>query len=215
MSVLTSLLDAAILTGHRQIAVAASSRLARIADLIVVGAPQAFCVARSLGDAALLLGNPEQARGYYLRAIEVCFKTRFRPELALSYLGLAEVLLRHYQDERAAALEHLDFAIGEFEAMGMHPALERALRLRGRRRPPQEPKAPAFPDGLSEREVEVLRLVAAGKSNQQIADELVISLNTVFRHVSNIFNKSGATNRTEAAAYANRHGLANAVVPPE
>jgi NarL family two-component system response regulator LiaR len=55
--------------------------------------------------------------------------------------------------------------------------------------------------------VEVLRLVAAGKSNQQIADELMISLNTVIRHVSHIFAKTGAANRTEAAGYATRHGL--------
>jgi DNA-binding CsgD family transcriptional regulator/pimeloyl-ACP methyl ester carboxylesterase len=61
---------------------------------------------------------------------------------------------------------------------------------------------------LSSREVEVLRLVAAGKSNQQIADDLVISPNTVGRHVSNIFDKVGAANRVEAAAYAQRHGLA-------
>jgi two-component system, NarL family, response regulator LiaR len=56
--------------------------------------------------------------------------------------------------------------------------------------------------------VEVLRLVAAGKSNQQIADELVISLFTVNRHVSNIFAKTGAANRAEAASYATRQGLA-------
>jgi DNA-binding NarL/FixJ family response regulator len=61
---------------------------------------------------------------------------------------------------------------------------------------------------LSLREIEVLRLLYAGKSNQQIADELVISLNTVRRHVSNIFDKTGAANRTEAAGYARDHGLA-------
>jgi DNA-binding CsgD family transcriptional regulator/pimeloyl-ACP methyl ester carboxylesterase len=62
--------------------------------------------------------------------------------------------------------------------------------------------------GLSAREVEVLRLLAAGRSNQQIADELVISLNTVRRHVSNIFDKTGAANRAQAAAYAKDHRLA-------
>jgi pimeloyl-ACP methyl ester carboxylesterase/DNA-binding CsgD family transcriptional regulator len=62
-------------------------------------------------------------------------------------------------------------------------------------------------DSLSAREVEVLRLVASGRSNQQIADELVISLNTVARHVSNIFVKTGAANRAEAAAFAARRGL--------
>jgi DNA-binding NarL/FixJ family response regulator len=61
---------------------------------------------------------------------------------------------------------------------------------------------------LSSREAEVLRLIAAGRSNAQIAEALVISPNTVGRHVSNIFDKIGAANRAEAAAYALRHGLA-------
>jgi DNA-binding CsgD family transcriptional regulator/pimeloyl-ACP methyl ester carboxylesterase len=63
--------------------------------------------------------------------------------------------------------------------------------------------------GLSAREVEVLRLIAAGKSNPQIADELVLSINTVQRHVSNILAKTGLANRAEAAAHAARHGLAD------
>jgi DNA-binding CsgD family transcriptional regulator/pimeloyl-ACP methyl ester carboxylesterase len=62
---------------------------------------------------------------------------------------------------------------------------------------------------LSAREVEVLSLIAAGKSNPQIADELVLSINTVQRHVSNILAKTGLANRAEAAAYAARHGLAD------
>jgi len=53
---------------------------------------------------------------------------RFRPELALSRLGLAELLLDHYPDEKSEALEHLDFAIKEFREMKMQPSLERALR---------------------------------------------------------------------------------------
>jgi DNA-binding NarL/FixJ family response regulator len=56
--------------------------------------------------------------------------------------------------------------------------------------------------------MEVLRLLAAGRSNQQIADELVISLNTVRRHVSNVFDKTGAANRAQATAYAKDHGIA-------
>jgi predicted ATPase/DNA-binding CsgD family transcriptional regulator/Tfp pilus assembly protein PilF len=62
---------------------------------------------------------------------------------------------------------------------------------------------------LSQREVEVLRLLARGKSNREIASSLVISLNTVARHVSNIFDKVGATNRTEAATYAHHHGISS------
>ena len=74
--------------------------------------------------------------------------------------------------------------------------------------------APAPPGGrprghrLSDREVEVIRLIAAGRSNQQIADQLVISLSTVVRHVANIFDKTAVRNRTEAAAYAFHNGLA-------
>lgn len=65
----------------------------------------------------------------------------------------------------------------------------------------------ADPLGLSQREIEVLRLVAAGKSNRQIAEELVISRNTVDRHVSHILSKIGAANRAEAAAYAAKQRL--------
>jgi DNA-binding CsgD family transcriptional regulator len=68
--------------------------------------------------------------------------------------------------------------------------------------------APELPAGLSEREAEVLRLVAAGRSNREIGDELSISANTVDRHVSNILTKIGASNRAEAASFAVRHKLA-------
>jgi DNA-binding CsgD family transcriptional regulator/pimeloyl-ACP methyl ester carboxylesterase len=61
---------------------------------------------------------------------------------------------------------------------------------------------------LSARELEVLRMLAKGRSNKEIAAGLTISLNTVTRHVSNIFAKIGVENRTEAAAYAHRQGLA-------
>jgi DNA-binding NarL/FixJ family response regulator len=67
--------------------------------------------------------------------------------------------------------------------------------------------AAAWPAGLTGREVEVLRLIAAGRSNRAIAEALFISLNTVLRHVSHIFTKTGVANRAEAAAYATRHGL--------
>ncbi len=71
-----------------------------------------------------------------------------------------------------------------------------------------ESSVAGLPAGLSEREAEVLRLVAAGRSNREIGEELSISLNTVDRHVSNILTKIGAANRAEAASFAVRHGLA-------
>ena len=54
----------------------------------------------------------------------------------------------------------------------------------------------------------MLRLIAGGKSNREIAAALGISPNTVARHVSNVFDKVGAANRTGAAAYAHQHGIA-------
>ena len=60
---------------------------------------------------------------------------------------------------------------------------------------------------LSERELQVLRLVAAGRSNREIADKLVISVRTVKKHVENIHCKLGVSNRTQAAARARELGL--------
>ena len=61
--------------------------------------------------------------------------------------------------------------------------------------------------GLTARETELLVLIAAGRTNQEIGDELHISLNTVERHVANIYRKLNVRGRVEATAYALRHGL--------
>jgi len=63
------------------------------------------------------------------------------------------------------------------------------------------------PDGLTARELEVLRLVAAGHSNREIADVLVLSLRTIERHINNLYAKIGARGKADATAYAFRHGL--------
>jgi hypothetical protein len=87
-------------------------------------------VARHLGAAAAFLGKPDEARAYYQEAMDMATGLRFRPEIALTRLQLADLLLEHYPDEKAEALEHLDFAIGEFREMKMQPSLERALKQR-------------------------------------------------------------------------------------
>jgi tetratricopeptide (TPR) repeat protein len=83
---------------------------------------------RHMGAAAVLLGRPDEGRTYYQKAIKDCTEMNFRPELALTRLQLAELLLEHYPDDKQEALEHLDFAIKEFQDMKMQPSLERALK---------------------------------------------------------------------------------------
>jgi LuxR family transcriptional regulator, maltose regulon positive regulatory protein len=76
--------------------------------------------------------------------------------------------------------------------------------------PPRSPAAGAAPglvEPLTDRELEVLRLIAAGKSNQRIAHDLVVALDTVKKHVTHVLGKLGAANRTEAAARARQLGL--------
>jgi DNA-binding NarL/FixJ family response regulator len=73
---------------------------------------------------------------------------------------------------------------------------------------PADPAAPDLPDGLTPREAEVLALIAAGLTNAEIADRLVVSAATVKTHVNHIFAKTGARDRAQAVVYAYEHGLA-------
>ena len=66
---------------------------------------------------------------------------------------------------------------------------------------------PSYPDGLCQREVEVIRLLAAGRTNKEIAGALFVSVKTVANHLTNIFAKTGLGNRTELATYALRRSL--------
>jgi tetratricopeptide (TPR) repeat protein len=121
-----NLLQAAIKVGHCP----AIEKLLRWASGKTLFTPYfgLFVPTRYQGGAAALLGKYDEARKYYMEAIRVCTEMPFRPELALSRLQLAELLLQHYPDEKKEALEHLDFAIKEFREMKMQPSLERALR---------------------------------------------------------------------------------------
>jgi DNA-binding CsgD family transcriptional regulator/tetratricopeptide (TPR) repeat protein len=157
-----------------------------------------------------------------------------QPDVAARLIGAAEALREQadvnlsleFQRELARASDLARLALGEatFGTLGAEGANTPLDRLAAEAlawveslpAPAQDggptvaphPAPPDIPGGLSPREVEVLRLIAGGKGNREIADALVISLNTVARHVSNIFDKVGAANRTEAAAFAHRHGLA-------
>jgi hypothetical protein len=122
-------LETAVLIGHKDAASLLSEQFEPIADMVMANLAMT-CVARLLGGAATLLGDPKKAREYYILALEVTSNMQFRPEIALTRLQLAELLLENYPDERAQAMEHLDLAIPEFRDMKMQPSLERALSHR-------------------------------------------------------------------------------------
>ena len=93
-------------------------------------------------------------------------------------------------DERFAAEWARGRAMGAAEILGLAP-----------------PSPQAHPAGLTLREVEVLRLVAAGLTDAQVADRLVLSVRTVHSHVRSIYRKLGVSSRTAATGYAFRQGL--------
>lgn len=138
----------------------------------------------------------------------------------------AVVVLTTYADDdsilaalQAGALGYLTKDAGREEiARALHAAaagqavLDPAVQARlvtaagGRARDPT-PSRP-LPDGLSLREAEVLSLIAAGRTNAQIAQALVVSASTVKTHINNLFAKAGIKDRANAVQYAYRHGLA-------
>jgi DNA-binding NarL/FixJ family response regulator len=106
---------------------------------------------------------------------------------------------RELGDRDGFALE-LDAARGAFEQLGAGPAIALVNSLAGRGERERT-------HGLTPRELEVLRLIAVGMSNREIAAALVISEHTVARHVQNIFTKLDVPSRTAAGAFAFKHQL--------
>ena len=86
-----------------------------------------------------------------------------------------------------------------FDALGAAPDVRRVDAIRG--------TVPPIPGGLSEREAEVLRLIAGGGTNREIAKALGISERTVDRHVSNIFTKLDVSSRAAATSFAHEHHI--------
>jgi len=141
------------------------------------------------GDAAMAVPELRAAwRGWYeLGARYEAARTRVQLGRACLAAG----------DEDSARME-IEAAAAGLAELGAGPLLAEAEALLGVRR---------RPGGLTAREVEVLQLVAAGKSNPAIARELFLSQKTVSRHLSNIFTKIDVNSRTAAAAYAFEHQL--------
>ena len=163
---------------------------------------------RVLGLLAHKMAELDGAMGHFEEALAFCSKAGHRPQLAWTCCDYADALRERDGDgDREKAMSLLDESLAISTELGMRPLMKRVVAKQEHAKS-QPVKAPAYPDGLTQREVEVLRLVAIGRSNKQIAEEFFISPKTVARHVSNIFTKIDVANRTEAAAYATRHNLA-------
>ena len=154
--------------------------------------------AHARGAVALADGEPQAALGALRHAWQVWQQMEV-PYLAARVRVLMGLACRALGDEDGGRLE-LDAARAVFAQLGAAPDLAWIDALRQR--------APSGrPHGLTPRELQVLRLVAAGKTNKAIATELCVSEKTVDRHVSNIFSKLHVPSRAAATAYAYEHQL--------
>jgi DNA-binding CsgD family transcriptional regulator len=141
-------------------------------------------------------------------AVAAAREAREPHPLAYALLRPGEVQLA--AGDRPAAAEAVREAVEIARRLGAEPLVAEAdaLARRGRLEPSRAPaREEADRFGLTEREREVLRLVAEGRSNGQIAGELFISPKTASVHVSNIMGKLGVSGRVAAAAVAHRLGL--------
>jgi DNA-binding NarL/FixJ family response regulator len=119
--------------------------------------------------------------------------------------------IAHHQGTFEAGLTAAGALLSGLALGGAVLAISRALSRRRASQAPSQPAPPrpAGPVGLSPREMEVLRLLARGSSNREIAVALLVREPTVATHVRHILDKTGTANRTEAAAWAVREGLAD------
>lgn len=166
--------------------------------------PTAIClgsVASYLGLLAQLIGEGDAARRHFVTGIENNRAMRAWPALARSQFWLARMLTGSKadasRDEGRQLLADVEQLAARLSMAGLAAEISNLAQH----------AAADYPDGLTQREVEVLQLLAIGRSNKDISMVLAISLSTVATHVRSILGKTGCANRTEAAAYATRHQL--------
>ncbi|TDD71965.1 LuxR family transcriptional regulator [Jiangella aurantiaca] len=195
-ALLAALVEALLAAGDADGADTAAAELAELAgaaQVPMLAAMSAYATASvrlSRGDPA---GALAAARRSWAGFHDVA--TPYEAARARVLVGLA---CRELGDADAAAVE-FDAAARTFRRLSAGPDLDRLRTLTD--------GGPAGGGGLTPRELEVLRLVAAGRSNRAIADALVLSDKTVARHVSNIFTKIGVSSRAAATAFAYEHDL--------
>ena len=185
--------EIAVAAGDAEAARGAADELAEIAERY--RSPMLSAISgQVLGAVELAEGAPSAALLPLRRALRI-WQELGAPYEAARTRVLVGMACRALGDEDTAGLE-LEAARGAFEQLGAAPDLARIAAAAGRQA-----------HDLTPRELDVLRLVAAGRSNRQIAAELVVSEHTVARHVQNILAKLRVPSRTAAAAFAFEHGL--------
>jgi DNA-binding CsgD family transcriptional regulator len=187
--------EIALAAGDKEMARKACDELSVMADTYASSELEALAVT-ARGIVLLAEGLPERALPSLREACRCWRELNATYAAARTCLWLAEVY-RALGDVGAAAME-LDAAAAVFSRLGARVDVARVEALRA---------GPTAPGGLSDREVEVLVLVASGRTNRKIAEALCISEKTVARHLSNIFTKLSVTSRTDAARVAFEHGL--------
>jgi DNA-binding CsgD family transcriptional regulator len=189
-----------------------SERASRHADRALAHAseprqPLAQLAAHRLqGEISGAAGRYDDATSHLDAALDLAAACAAPYERALTLLAVAELRLAEGNDADVRAL--LEEARGICSDLGATPALARADTLAARL-PDGHRVTSAYPAGLTRREAEVLGLLAAGRSNKEIAAELFLSERTVERHITNVYRKIGTRRRTEAMAFALSHGLAD------
>ncbi|MBJ8343478.1 helix-turn-helix transcriptional regulator [Antrihabitans sp. YC2-6] len=191
---LPAAIEILIAGGETDLAAEASKELSEIAAGFGCVALRAMTNAAA-GHLALARGDHADATPQLRRACRLWNELAAPYEAARCAVLLARAL-RALGDEDSAIVE-LRSAKQTFAALGAAPDARDVAALLD----------PCLPGGLSSREAEVLRLVAVGKTNPDIAATLFLSEKTVARHLSNIFTKIGVTSRTAAAAFAFEHRL--------
>lgn len=195
--ILAAHVDAALAVQDVGAARRAAEELAQIAAAL--GAPALRGAARRAEGAVLLAeGDARAAAGALRQAADIYRELEAPYEGAVTRVALG-LACRALGDADSAEME-LAAARRIFEQLGAAPDMARVDALLER------PK-PITTGRLTAREIEVLRLIATGKTNRAIADELAISEKTVARHISNIFTKLDLSSRSAATAYAYEHEL--------
>jgi DNA-binding CsgD family transcriptional regulator/tetratricopeptide (TPR) repeat protein len=207
---LTYLTDACTALGDEETAALVYPELVPLTGAVVMIGHLVACYGaadRYLGMLAATLGEWERAEEHFLRATEINRRTGM-----LAWLG--HTLFQHARarvarGDAAGAVSLLSEAAVLADGSGQRALL---ARIRGLGSPPASaapvPAGGGLPDGLSSREVEILELVARGMSNREIGAALLISEHTAANHIRSILRKTGCANRTQAAGYAHRQGLA-------